>query len=285
MSSNSTGYCIGEDQMFKTTDGCKTWTQISAPSLSNLQDLIFLNDDVGVLSMRNGLSPNIFRTEDGGNTWIKLELEYLSGYVSKINLDQNNTIYMLLNDFSDNLSILKSIDQGNTWTTIFNLQSVDTYHNQFNFKVSNDKIFTSGAQDSVQIITTDGDILDQFYVGDRVTSLTTVDSLTYIIETQNTMLISENKGRTWTELYSNKGKIIDVRDGNYLLAILNKDLCIDFDISYSNHVIAYSLNKGFDWIEGDTIFSRFSFLNKSVKLSDDSFIIQTGREFIKLKEN
>lgn len=283
MSSPNDGYFIRGRELFKTTDGCKTWNKISSPILTNDADLMFVEKDVGFLYDKEGDSPAIHKTENGGEVWSRLMMTNFTGYVSKLIKDESQNIFAMLVD-EENQTILKSEDYGLSWNAIIELGDVQTGYKQFKFKVSHDLIFASVEEDSIQIITTNGEVVSKFDGGISLWDISVLDSSTFILENSNSLKITEDSGNTWSDLYLDGGRIIDITNGDNLLAILEKDECVDYDISWSNHVVAYSSNKGKDWIEGDTIFNRLATFDKSFSISIDSHILQTGREFILLKE-
>jgi photosystem II stability/assembly factor-like uncharacterized protein len=92
-----TGWLLGKSdpdpstptQFYQTTDGGKTWTEISSNNLLPLgSDLQFVNEETGFAfepsavssyyqdydsRVSAGISPGIFYTDDGGRSWVKVE--------------------------------------------------------------------------------------------------------------------------------------------------------------------------------------------------------------------
>jgi photosystem II stability/assembly factor-like uncharacterized protein len=60
----------GNGTLFYTATGGKTWTQVTIPSATQINDIVFATDEVGYVSYdTTGPQGNLFLTIDGGNTW------------------------------------------------------------------------------------------------------------------------------------------------------------------------------------------------------------------------
>lgn len=60
----------GNGTLFYTTTGGKTWVQVTIPSATQVNDIVFATDEVGYVSYdTTGPQGNLFLTIDGGATW------------------------------------------------------------------------------------------------------------------------------------------------------------------------------------------------------------------------
>lgn len=59
----------GNGKVYRTVDGGTTWTLISTPSLTVINDIRFFDDNVGYFSAESGAGAKVFRTTDGGATF------------------------------------------------------------------------------------------------------------------------------------------------------------------------------------------------------------------------
>jgi hypothetical protein len=60
----------GNGNLWYTATGGKTWTQVTVPSATQINDIVFATDEVGYVAYdTTGPVGNLFCTVDGGNTW------------------------------------------------------------------------------------------------------------------------------------------------------------------------------------------------------------------------
>lgn len=60
----------GNGILFYTTTGGKTWTSLTIPSATQINDVVFATDEVGYVAYdTTGPQGNLYTTIDGGNTW------------------------------------------------------------------------------------------------------------------------------------------------------------------------------------------------------------------------
>jgi photosystem II stability/assembly factor-like uncharacterized protein len=106
---NLTGFCVGDNVIYKTTDGGKSWAENQINNLGGKMMKIKFSD------RQNGfivcLFGKILRTIDGGNTWQITTPGKNIGYYSLSS--SNGKSYV-----SGQGKILKSVDNGITWNEI-----------------------------------------------------------------------------------------------------------------------------------------------------------------------
>lgn len=107
---NSTDAVVcGNGTIFRTTNSGNNWNSITSPSTEQLYCIDF-RDQVGIIGGSEG---TILRTSNGGTSWQKVESGTTKS-LSEVCLTSSN--YWALG----NNIFLKSTDQGQTWSTIFN---------------------------------------------------------------------------------------------------------------------------------------------------------------------
>ncbi len=182
--------------VFKTTDGGATWTV-----LNNGVDIIdegitsicFLNSNIGFIS--GGYNQKkVMKTTNGGTTWTQVSnqifgtiqfVNSLIGYANRIG-NYYGAMY-------------KTIDGGNTWNLIIELEGEDI--NSFHFVDENNGYFVG--DDSLFYKTTDGGTTwQQLTVPYGYYTLTKFYSTTigYIIDEYGVMYKTENGGVNWTQI-------------------------------------------------------------------------------------
>jgi photosystem II stability/assembly factor-like uncharacterized protein len=114
MVTENVGWIITEDQIFKTTNGCLSFTEQTNPTTKVLAGLYFLDENTGLIF---GDSALCLRTSDGGTNWNVISLpvpESLNTYSCYF---LNNTLgWLSLNKSSYHSCVIKTTDAGLTWT-------------------------------------------------------------------------------------------------------------------------------------------------------------------------
>jgi photosystem II stability/assembly factor-like uncharacterized protein len=141
-----TGYVGGWNQYFaKTTDAGNTWTtQNPGADVYLYTGIKFKDEWNGVVTAQTNTGVAVYTTNDGGNTWT--EGSGLTGVPYKLTYVAGNTYFLVTNGGD----ILKSIDDGITWTTVFSggglLVGIEFYDSMTGIATAENNIF----------ITTDG---------------------------------------------------------------------------------------------------------------------------------
>ena len=105
------GYISGgqNGKIIKTTDGGQNWVFVNLNVSESINDLKFLNENVGYAATSGG---KIFKTQNGGQNW---ELVYSqSGSINEILLYDTNTVFCV----GSGGKILKSSDGADSWTVL-----------------------------------------------------------------------------------------------------------------------------------------------------------------------
>jgi photosystem II stability/assembly factor-like uncharacterized protein len=122
---------IGGGGLFKSTDGGLTWASLTTTiSLGDVARIIINPaDDNNVLI---GTTTGIYRTINGGNSWAKVYAA--SNTVQDLDADPSNfnIQYGSINSFG----LVKSINGGVTWTTVFDTTIFNANHVRFETAVS-----------------------------------------------------------------------------------------------------------------------------------------------------
>lgn len=107
--SENAAYIIGDfGLLYKSNDEGITWTKIyDFGPFTNPTDLKFINADTGFINIYE----DYYRTFDGGVSWTQF------GTFSQLKVFQNKLFASFTNN--DTTFIDKSVDLGNTWTTIY----------------------------------------------------------------------------------------------------------------------------------------------------------------------
>ncbi len=109
----------GGGQILKTIDGGLSWTQQYYNSDRYFRSVQFYNDQIGFAgTLANGNpSATLLKTTDGGENWVDISSNFpvaVAG-ICGMHMVNENTIF-LSGVFYANAYIMKSVDQGETWT-------------------------------------------------------------------------------------------------------------------------------------------------------------------------
>jgi photosystem II stability/assembly factor-like uncharacterized protein len=80
-----TGYALGQNRLFKTSDSGHTWMILLDNGFTTTQGLWFIDERTGLVGSGNG----VMRTSDSGHTWIKIPFDN--------SVDQDAKILMFIN--------------------------------------------------------------------------------------------------------------------------------------------------------------------------------------------
>lgn len=105
------GFCAGDNVVFKTIDGGQTWTENKINNIGGkMMKISFVDSQTGFIVC---LSDKILKTSNGGITWEISSPNKNTGYYS---FSSSNGVGYV----SGQGKILKSFNNGNTWTELIN---------------------------------------------------------------------------------------------------------------------------------------------------------------------
>ncbi len=125
------GFSLGGgpvEDLFKTTDGGTTWTEINTYGLDPAYTIYFLNENVGFRSGGSGsniYNKRVYKTIDGGNNWTQVLSQVSFGQIQFVNdlVGYGNRI-----GFSDG-RMYKTVDGGNTWSVSIEVnEEINAFH-------------------------------------------------------------------------------------------------------------------------------------------------------------
>ena len=113
---NDTLYIIADSFFKKSFDGGDTWQIIQTPNPgvnnNSVYELDFCDKSNGIINSYEGL----YKTNNGGSTWQLISTDFLR----KIKCVSPSVFFANKSNSPANSEIIKSVDGGNSWSTIFN---------------------------------------------------------------------------------------------------------------------------------------------------------------------
>ena len=172
-----------------TDDQGQTWEERSGPERNLIQDVFFINRNIGLATGQEGY---LLRTVDGGTNWQDISFGTRT-YHSVFGLAVND-IWL-----GANQRIFHSIDTGSTWVEkgVFAGGNITDI-----LALSGERIIASVSTGNILISRDGGDSWDTVYTNlNPVRSLAKVDNNRIIATGFNGLLLrSDNQGDTWTTL-------------------------------------------------------------------------------------
>jgi|GEM_PF-2063218 len=111
MFSATDGIALGDGgAVVKTFNGGTAWSQVTVPTVNNLQYAVFLDTSTGWAVGTNG---TIVRTLDSGTSWVVQNSTTTENVFGMAYIDSNN-----LWAVGDNSTLLRTINGGTTWTKV-----------------------------------------------------------------------------------------------------------------------------------------------------------------------
>ncbi|MEO1263427.1 MAG: hypothetical protein AAFZ15_31745 [Bacteroidota bacterium] len=257
------GYALGSRNfggfvaVFKTTDGGNTWTDLDVDIDQYPRNMVFKDENFGIISVHDVTGcppPNclnkcvILKTENGGQDWEEVELEGLNGILYHPQYDKEGNLYANLN-LNDEYVIMKSTDDGASWSIFYNYQEFRFSSTTYSFKIFEDKLYVSGRDNKIYVINTNQELVKTIdIIGSPVWDVEIIDENNMVATVSGVAMQSTDGGTSWTTTYNQSARIIGFDSVDKGLMLLTKDYCPS-DVFMANDVIAATNDGGTSWNE------------------------------------
>ena len=273
-----TGYILGSNNeggyadIFKTIDGGKTWDKMELISRELPRNLFFLNANIGFITFY-GSNGNLLKTTDGGESWDELSYNDLTGVMYHLQKDNENNIYSIISDANSNTFLLKSSDTAESWQVINDSPDLGFDLVTFSFKVYDENIYISGKNKEILITDLEGNLKSTIQTGiASIWDFEVIDGDDIIVTGTSKTIKSSDGGKNWINIYDKSARLIDFRNSDEGLMILNKSYCPS-DVYQSNDVIGFTNDGGINWIESNPVTNLKSNYSDNKVLSSGKYLI------------
>lgn len=268
MVTEQTGYGLGSNirggypVIIKTTNGGKTWTDISPQTFHFPVTLFFLDESLGFLTVHDVTGcPNacqnkcvLLQTKDGGVTWEEREYPNLSGILYHLQADSKGNLYANLFTI-DKTVLVKSTDNGESFEQIYENENYGSNSTLFSFSIDRDLIYAAGKDDRLFVLDPNGNLVDLLLTGgsSSVSGISFLSNQAFLLSTSSNLKLSKDAGKSWTTIRSGSCRIIDARldeQGEIEALILNTKGYCPTDVIRAIDVFAYTSDSGRSWEDG-----------------------------------
>jgi photosystem II stability/assembly factor-like uncharacterized protein len=188
--------------ILRTTDGGLSWQHANHPvisSFSPVSSFAFASDVTGWAAFTNS---QFFETNDGGLNWQLKQTGFDDHFFSHITVSADGGLFLT----STNGEVIKSTDDGTTWTDISPALADDVFFDGTTKFVSQElgyMVLRTAAYKGLLLKTTDGGASWNFVqipFDERISSISFADSETGMITLYDQgILITRDGGETWSE--------------------------------------------------------------------------------------
>lgn len=295
---NTIGYAMlgnnagGYVEVFKTVDGGKTWKDLDIGIKQFPRGMVFKDENTGIITVHDVTGcppPNcqnkcvILKTKDGGMTWREKEITNLKGILYHPKYDDEGNLYSLLT-LKDSLALLKSTDDGETWSTFFTFPDLGFQLVTYSYEIFEDRLYISGKGGKILVVNSAGDLVKTMEVGSpTIWDVEILDENNLILVVSGKVIKTMDGGVNWTTIFNESARMVGFDSSDNGIMLLQKSFC-PTDVYQVNDVIGVTIDGGLSWIESDeTTTNLHANFQNSQKIATDSWHFMIGNELLEIK--
>jgi photosystem II stability/assembly factor-like uncharacterized protein len=271
------GYALGSNnvggyvEVFKTIDGGETWNDLAIGIDQNPRSMIFKDENFGIITVHDVTGcppPNcqnktvLLKTENGGLDWEEVEIPGLKGVLYDPKFDEQGNLYANLY-LEEQSTIVKSIDNGATWDTLFAAPELNFELITFSYGLLDNQLYIPTKDGNVLVINTEGSLLKTLEIGDaNIWDVELIDANNIVIALSGEVIKSTDGGESWETIYNQSARIIGFENSDKGLILSRKSAC-PTDYYQVNDLLVSTNNGGSNWMEAEKTATnlRINFAN------------------------
>jgi len=278
--------------LVKISDGGDSWTTLNTGIYRTATSMSFKNEKEGFITFSEAVDcPSggiacfmtiIASTSDGGLNWQEKEYPELEGLLNILTFDSHGNAYAA--QLNDQIVILKSGDNTETWDTIYSSPDIIYQTNLNNFSLFNDQLYISKYGGSLIVTTSAGDSIKTIETPVKtIYGLNILDENNIIIRGNKQLVKTTDGGISWEIIHDGRGQIIDFTSAEELLIIVNTGYCFSGSRP-SKDVIASTSDGAQNWTYSKpTLNLLLPYVHHQAR-SDGSILLLTDTDLWKIKK-
>jgi len=257
LASNNVG---GYVEIFKTIDGGETWTDLEIGIDQFPRNMIFKDENVGLITVNDVTGcPNncqnktvLLKTENGGQNWKEIEISNLNGILYHPQFDKNGNLYASLFQIDRSSVIVRSTDNGVTWSPFYTSPELGFQLITFSYKLFEDRLYVPTKDGNIEVVNTLGKQLKILEIGNNsIYDLEIIDKNNFVIALSGSVMKSVNGGDTWETITPESARIIGFENTEKGLILQKQSVC-PTDVYQVNDLLASTDNGGSHWNEASS---------------------------------
>jgi len=291
MLSNNVG---GYVEMFKTIDGGELWTDIEVNSDHYSRNMTFKNSEIGLITVHDVTGcppPNcqdkcvILKTQDGGKTWRELEIENLQGILYHPQYDEQGDLFAIV-QYGSTSSLVKSIDDGNSWELFFESSQIEFSTINFSFRLFENQFYISAKGQEILVVDKEGKLLNTLRYNSEysISQFEILDKDNIILNSRSEILKTSNRGNSWTIISDSPSMIVGFESANEGLILTEKSTC-PTDVVHSNQLFSSTQDGGIKWSDSAETTTNLSLeLSHTQKISESEWLVMISNRLYRLRK-
>lgn len=259
-------------QILKTIDGGYSWdNRWIFGNTGSFRDMLFLDENIGIITDYTSDYPVIKRTEDGGISWSDHKYPELGeGRITRLHADADQNLYASL----ASTWVVKSTDKGKTWQVL-------PFARKKILALYQDRLYLQISYDEMMVTDLNGNHIKNILLpsgigGSGLKDFEVIDE-DNIIATDNCRTVqTSDGGDTWRGLFRNimtycQARVVGFNSPQEGIMIYEKDYC--GDLAVPDATIGFTTDGGDSWKESEYFLNVFSSLIITEKINEDKFLI------------
>lgn len=257
--------------ILKTVDGGYSWDTLAVfGNTGSFKDILFLDENIGIITDYTSDYPVVKRTEDGGQSWTEFRYPELGeGRITRLHTDADQNLYASL----ASTWVVKSTDKGKTWQVFpFPRGRILALHQE--------RLYLHDVpKKEIMVTDLNGNHIKNFllphFVGSGLEDFEVIDENNIIVDgySNSSTAKTSDGGDTWRELFTDRvyAKVVSFNSAQEGIMIYETGYCGDG--LESGATIGLTTDGGDSWKESEYFYRDVTSVKTTEKINEDQYII------------
>lgn len=255
--------------ILKTVDGGYSWDTLAVfGNTGSFKDILFLDENIGIITDYTSDYPVLKRTEDGGQSWTEFRYPELGeGRITRFHTDADQNLYASL----ASTWVVKSTDKGKTWQVL-------PFARGRIFALHQDRLYLHTLpKKEIMVTDLNGNHIKDFwlphFVGFGLEKFEVIDENNIIVNDYSSIAKTSDGGDTWRELFTDRGyaRVVGFNSAQDGIMIYETGYC--GEALESGATIGLTTDGGDSWKESEYFYRDVSSVKITEKINEDQYII------------